>query len=175
MLKDTFTLTRQWPPLLIPHLIRHNFLGFFKLLLEPSWAETAAMIVVPLFQLFVAMLVMRGMMRELRMEADKAVLGLAIIPLFPLLLTNFMPMRIDHHGWQAVGAAVATWMLLRGTYRSAMIGGATTAAWLYISVEGMPLAAAIGRTRSRPWSRTAARPSRRWQVMGGTRFRPRPR
>lgn len=119
-------------------------LGFFKLLLEPSWAETAAMIVVPLFQLFVAMLVMRGMMRELRMEADKAVLGLAIIPLFPLLLTNFMPMRIDHHGWQAVGAAVATWMLLRGTYRSAMIGGATTAAWLYISVEGMPLAAAIG-------------------------------
>lgn len=119
-------------------------LGFFKLFLAPSWAETAAMIVVPLFQLFVGMIVARGVMRELGLKADQILLALAIIPLFPLLLTNFMPMRIDHHGWQAVAALTVTWMLLRGTYRDAMIGGAVTAEWLYISVEGMPLAAVIG-------------------------------
>ena len=119
-------------------------LGFFKLFLAPSWAETAAMTVVPLFQLFIAMLVMRGAMRKLGLPPGQVLMALAIIPLFPLLLSNFMPMRIDHHGWQAVAAAFVTWMLLCGTKRAAFAGGAITAVWLYISVEGMPLAAAIG-------------------------------
>lgn len=119
-------------------------LGFFKLFLEPRWAETAAMTVVPLFQLYVAMLVARGIMRELGLRSDTILMGLAMIPLFPLLLSNFMPMRIDHHGWQAIGAIGAAWMLLRGTWRAAFAGGAITATWLYISVEGMPLAAVIG-------------------------------
>jgi hypothetical protein len=119
-------------------------LALFKLILRPDWAETAAMSVVPLGQLYVAMLIARGIMRELGLTQSQILPAIAAIPLFPLLMTNFMPMRIDHHGWQAIGALVATWMLVRGTYRSALIGGAAAAAWIYISVEAMPLAAIVG-------------------------------
>lgn len=116
----------------------------FKQFLPARMAETAAMIVVPLGQMYVAMLIAREIMRSLAMRAEAMLPALAMIPMFPLLMTNFMPMRIDHHGWQAIGAMAATWMMLRGDYRSALFGGAATALWLFISVEGMPLAAAIG-------------------------------
>lgn len=119
-------------------------LALFRLFLAPLWAETAAMIAVPLGQLALAMWLLRQLMRELRLEPVAQLWALLLIPLFPLLSTNLMPMRIDHHGWQALAALAAVLLVLRGTWRAAALGGAITAAWLFISLEGVAMLAVIG-------------------------------
>ncbi len=117
---------------------------FFKTFLPLRAEETAAMTVVPLFQLYVAMWLLRELMRSLNAVGVELIIALAIVPLFPLLQSNFMPMRIDHHGWQAVAMLAVMWLLVRGGYKSAAFAGLISAAWLFISVEGMPLAAMLG-------------------------------
>ena len=119
-------------------------LALFRLFLSPLWAETAAMIAVPLGQLALAICLLRRVMRELRLEPAAQLWALLLIPLFPLLSTNLMPMRIDHHGWQALAALAAVLLVLRGTWRAAALGGGITAAWLFISLEGVAMMAVIG-------------------------------
>ena len=119
-------------------------LALFRLFLAPLWAETAAMIAVPLGQLALAIGLLCKVMRELRLEPAAQLWALLLIPLFPLLSTNLMPMRIDHHGWQALAALAAVLLVLRGTWRAAALGGGITAAWLFISLEGVAMMAVIG-------------------------------
>ncbi|MDX3901288.1 MAG: hypothetical protein QHC40_12390 [Sphingobium sp.] len=62
----------------------------------------------------------------------------------PSILVQFTPLRIDHHGWQILMAAVA----LGGIFdararRGGVIAGLTLATWLQISSEGLPYAALI--------------------------------
>lgn len=62
----------------------------------------------------------------------------------PLMLFHVMPLRIDHHGWQtmlglfAIAASFDPW-----PRRGGMIAGATAALWLAISLEALPMVAAI--------------------------------
>ena len=119
-------------------------LAFFRLLLSPRWAETAALIAVPLGQLALAMVLLRMVMDKVRLDAKAQLWTLLLIPLFPLLSTNLMPMRIDHHGWQALAALATALLVLRGTWRAAALGGAITAAWLFVSLEGTAMLALIG-------------------------------
>ena len=107
-------------------------------------AETIMMTVVPLFQLLVAMLLVRGAMRDLKADAFTSWLAIAIIPVCPLLITSFVPMRIDHHAWQAILAFGMVWMLVRGGWRNAAIGGVMAATLLWISVEGLAIVAVVG-------------------------------
>lgn len=62
----------------------------------------------------------------------------------PSILVQFTPLRIDHHGWQILMAAVA----LGGLFdprarRGGIVAGLALATWLQISSEGLPYAALI--------------------------------
>jgi hypothetical protein len=62
----------------------------------------------------------------------------------PAISMQLRPMRIDHHGWQLVCAALALWTLFWPSARKAGIAmGLALAVWLHISLEGAPVAAAL--------------------------------
>lgn len=72
--------------------------------------------------------------------------GIAVVMtmMSPALSMQLRPMRIDHHGWQLVCAALALWTLFWPTARKAGICmGLALAVWLHISLEGAPLTAAF--------------------------------
>ena len=71
-----------------------------------------------------------------------AVLLLAVT--FPVLI-QLQPLRIDHHGWQIVMAALALdGSLMRSPRRSGIVTGTALALWLHISSEALPYAALFG-------------------------------
>ena len=62
----------------------------------------------------------------------------------PAISMQLRPMRIDHHGWQLVCAALALWTLFWPAARKAGICmGVALAVWLHISLEGAPVTAAF--------------------------------
>ncbi len=108
-----------------------------------AFGETAALVVVPLLYLLVALFALRAIMQRLGFGAGALLCGLAIMPFFPLLPGNFAPMRIDHHAPQAVlGLACAALLLGRGRI-SAIAAGLLSAAWVVVSLEGLPLVAVL--------------------------------
>ncbi|MFD1766050.1 hypothetical protein ACFSAG_04235 [Sphingorhabdus buctiana] len=62
----------------------------------------------------------------------------------PAISMQLRPMRIDHHGWQLVCAALALWTLFWPAARKAGICmGVALAVWLHISLEGAPVTVAF--------------------------------
>jgi hypothetical protein len=120
------------------------FLVLFKQFVAERPAELAAMTAVPLLQLLLAMRLLGAVVRQLGGSRGAALAAAALVPAFPLLLTNFVPTRIDHHGWQALAALAVAWCLLKDTWRHALLAGLIAAAWLLISLEGMALCATFG-------------------------------
>lgn len=112
--------------------------------LPSNMAEYWASVLVPLLYLGAAMTLLRAIMMQLGFTPRTALGGLALALLFPLLPAAFAPMRIDHHSAQAVLGLVCALMLLRAPdYRAALCGGVAAAAWLVISLEGLPLVALL--------------------------------
>jgi hypothetical protein len=134
----------------------------FGVALSPSAAEAATMIAVPLLYLLAAQAMLVSIARRLGLPA-KAALGTALlVPLFPLLASNFAPFRIDHHTPQLLAALACAGMLLKAPCRRAAVAsGVIAAVWLTISLEGIPLVAALAAIyglryalcddRSLPW------------------------
>ncbi len=108
------------------------------------FGETVAMALVPLLWLLPALFALRAIMLRLHFPPLAFAFGLLILPLFPLLPGNFAPMRIDHHAPQAVLALVCAALLIRDSRWSAVAGGVCAAAWVVISLEGLPLVAVLG-------------------------------
>lgn len=112
-------------------------------LTEPN-ASKFAMIVVPLGQLLFAMWLIRGVMVELRTDRRHQLIAIAILPLFPVLIDCFAPMRIDHHGWQGIATLGCAYFFLRAPDdRAAVFGGGIAALWLSISLEALPMVVAL--------------------------------
>lgn len=110
-----------------------------SLLPEPL-ATKVAMTIVPLGQLLLTMNMVWRLLAELRTDRRHRLIAIAIVPLFPLLLSCFEPMRIDHHGWQAIAALGCALCFVRAPDpKAALIGGGVAALWLSISLEGLPL------------------------------------
>jgi hypothetical protein len=114
-----------------------------RLVLPEPAASIAAMTIVPLAQLLLAMVLVARLMRELTADRAVVLLAAALVPLSPLVLTSFVPMRIDHHGWQAIAALACALLLVRPGPKNALAGGAIAALWLTISMEGFPLVALL--------------------------------
>lgn len=128
------------------------FLVGFRLFLAERPAEIAAMTAVPLLELFVAMALMRRLLRELGQSEATAIVAMAMLPVFPLLTSEFLPMRIDHHEWQAIAALACAWLMVRGGTRAAIGAGLVAAAWQTVSLEGLPLAVGLtGLFAARYW------------------------
>jgi len=118
---------------------------------EPA-ASAAAMTVVPLLQLLAAMLLLHRLLRVLGQSEPTALAAASIVLLFPVLTTNFMPLRIDHHGWQAVCALACALALRQPGVKGAAMAGAAAALWLTISLEGLVLVLALaGLMALRQW------------------------
>ena len=128
-----------------------------------SGAELVALITIPLL-LSAALFIITA---ETGRRLGGVRLGLACAAMLALSLTvliQFLPLRIDHHGWQIVLAAVAATALLDSRpLRSGVISGTATALWLTISGEALPYAALLGFVTAVPailrkeeWSRPAS-------------------
>ncbi|MCB2066802.1 MAG: hypothetical protein KDE15_09210 [Erythrobacter sp.] len=107
------------------------------------FGETVAMVMVPLLWLLPALLALRAIMLRLAFADLAFLFGLILFPAMPLLPGVFTPMAIDHHGPQAALATVCAALLLRDTRWSAVACGLCAAAWVEISLEGLPLVAVI--------------------------------
>jgi hypothetical protein len=126
-------------------------------------AEAAALLLVPLLTLAcAAALIYRA---AWRLFADRSVAALAALlggtaaPLFG----QVTPGRIDHHGWQIVLALVAlNGLLAAGARKGGWLIGTALAAWLTISIEGLPATAAFLAVLGLRWLRDPA--EREWLV-----------
>lgn len=107
------------------------------------FGERAALVLVPLLWLLPALFALRAIMLRLDFPPLAFAFGLLILPLFPMLPSNFAPMRIDHHAPQAVLALVCAALLIRDSRWSAIACGMCAAAWVVISLEGLPLVAVL--------------------------------
>ena len=123
--------------------------------------ERAALLLVPLLWLLPALFALRAIMLRLQFTPLAMAFGLVVMPLFPMLPSNFAPMRIDHHAPQAVLALLCAALLIRDSRWSAVVCGICAAAWIVISLEGLPLVAVLaglyglrywfGERRLLPW------------------------
>ncbi|WP_336962100.1 hypothetical protein [Sphingobium aquiterrae] len=112
-------------------------------LLGAAQAELVACIAVPMLLLLALCIALH---RAARLVAGPrlALLAVGLLVTTLSILVQFTPLRIDHHGWQILMAAVA----LGGVFdskarRGGMVAGLAMATWLQISSEGLPYAAMI--------------------------------
>lgn len=107
-------------------------------------AEILACATVPMITLGLLCLALFRASRQL-MTPHRALLPIALLVVTPTILIQFMPLRIDHHGWQIVMATIAFGGALdprRG--RGGLFAGLAIATWLQISTEALPYAALFG-------------------------------
>jgi hypothetical protein len=117
------------------------------LLLQPLFgaalAERIAAAAVPLITLggsLSAIALIAARLADRRTALLAAMLGATA----PLLLFHVLPLRIDHHGWQTMlGLFAVAACLDRRPSRGGIVAGVATALWLAISLEALPMAAAI--------------------------------
>jgi len=110
-------------------------------LLGVAGAETAALIAVPLLTLL-ALLALIGRLASRFFDAEVVGIACLISSITGPVLFQFTPMRIDHHAWQIVLAmAAACFLAERNAWRGGLGIGASLAALMAISIEGLPLAA----------------------------------
>lgn len=132
-------------------------------LLGTELATRAAVVAVPLLTLLAAMLLIARIARHVA-DTETARYAALLAPLSLPLIYQLRPMRIDHHGWQIVLALAAIALLLdRPSLRRGALAGLALAALLTISLEGMPIAAAIAGVAALAW---AWQPGRRPFLLG---------
>ena len=106
-------------------------------------AEMVAGAVVPLLLLGATAYILGRI--ATRLANPEAGFVAVLLTLFsPAILIQLRPMRIDHHGWQIMLAALALWtMFWPDKRRGGVVLGIALAVWLHISLEGAPLTAAF--------------------------------
>ena len=125
-------------------------------------AETAALVIVPLFTLGLVMLLAARIAWRLMGDEEATLTALAVALCVPVLF-ELTPMRIDHHGWQIVCALVAVnGLMARSPKAGGWVVGTALATWLAISIEGLPLSAAVLALLAWRWLRDRNR--RQWLV-----------
>lgn len=110
-------------------------------LLGPAGAELIACAIMPC-------LLLGGLTAALFLAARRvansgiALLSVALLLTAPSILVQFTPLRIDHHGWQIMLAAVALTGAMDGrAARGGIVAALALALWLQISSEALPYAA----------------------------------
>ena len=118
-------------------------IGALTPVLGTAMAENVALVIVPLMTMGIAMLLAARLVWK--MLGDDAIAMTCIVMVLSVpLLFQLAPMRIDHHGWQIVCGLVAVNAIMSSNaMRGGLTAGLAMAVWLSISIEGLPLAAAI--------------------------------
>ena len=116
-------------------------------------AETAALIAVPLLTFAVALLLAGRIAWRLIGDEATGFACLAMALSVPLI-QQLRPMRIDHHGWQVVCVlAAVNGLMARSPRLGGWVTGLALAVGVSISIEGLPLAAAICGVAALRWLR----------------------
>jgi hypothetical protein len=120
------------------------FVLLFGTVLTRAQAELAAAAVVPLLYLLPVLFALRSVALRLKLPPSGLLAALVVLPLFPFLPGNFMPMTVDHQTFQLVAAIVCAALLVRhGSRVAAAVGGFCAATWIVVSIEGLPLVALL--------------------------------
>lgn len=108
------------------------------------WAEVIACITVPIMTFGLICLSYFWAMRRF-LGTGLAVFTIALLATsFPILVQT-PPLRIDHHAWQILMAAIVSGGIIHPNQRKGgLIAGIAMALWLHISSEGLPTAALVG-------------------------------
>lgn len=127
------------------------------LLLRPLFgqptAEMAALIIVPLLTFGIAIF-LAGRIAWRLLNAESTTFACLALALSVPVVSQLRPLRVDHHGWQIVLALLAVNGLMARLPRAGgWVTGLALALWLSISVEGLPLAAAIVGITALRWVR----------------------
>jgi hypothetical protein len=127
------------------------------LLLRPLFgqpmAEMIALIVVPLITFGIAIF-LAGRIAWRLLNAEATTFACLALALSVPVVAQLRPLRIDHHGWQIVLALLAVNGLMARLPRAGgWVTGLALALWVSISVEGLPLAAAIVGITALRWLR----------------------
>ena len=124
---------------------------FFRLFTTPAWAERLACGLAPLLPLSVVMLALSATLRRL-VSAYAWPVGLGLLLCANSTMLMFMPMRIDHRGWQLAMLAVTVAGLCdpEGRRGGALVGLASAAS-LAIGLEMLPYAAMAGAILTLRW------------------------
>ncbi|WP_051273030.1 hypothetical protein [Sphingomonas phyllosphaerae] len=119
--------------------------------LGAALAEHVAVVVVPLLTLLAALALIASLAR--RLGGDALVIPAMLMAGLTIPLTfQLSPLRIDHHGWQIVFALLAARALIaRPGVQSGLLTGAALATLLTISLEGLPIAAALCGVAALAW------------------------
>ncbi|MEE9433265.1 MAG: hypothetical protein V3V15_03395 [Sphingorhabdus sp.] len=122
-------------------------LALIVLLLSPIFGQAIAEMIagtaVPLLLLGLTGWLLCDIARRVG-QASAAPIAMILCLVTATIIAQFMPMRIDHHGWQIMLASLSLWTLFRtGGRSSSILLGAALALWLHISLEGAPLVAAF--------------------------------
>ena len=127
------------------------------LLLKPflgaHGAEVAAIAIIPALTALCAVLLLARLASRLVSRPALIAALIALLVALPLIV-QLRPTRIDHHGWQVVALLAALGGLFaRDPRRGGLVSGLALAAWLSISMEGLPLAAALFAVMALRWLR----------------------
>jgi hypothetical protein len=122
-------------------------------LIGAALAEQVAVVLVPLLALLVTMLFL-GRMTWRLFDVETAGLACITLGFLPLLVFQFQPLRIDHHGWQICAVAAAMWAILhRQAYKGGALAGLAMGLGIAISLELLPIAALFGGVLTLRWLR----------------------
>ena len=122
-------------------------------------SDRLAMTLVPLATLLAALALVASITRRVAGD-EPARLSVLLVPLSAVIVFQLRPMRIDHHGWQIVLALAAVRPLLgRWSARNGAVAGLALGALVCISLEGLPIAAAIVTIAAIGWALDPRRPA----------------
>ena len=128
-------------------------IGLLTPLLGQGTAEIVALIAVPLLTLLACMFVV-GMLAWRLVSREVAIFSCLCLALFPLVLMQVQPLRIDHHAYQILSVLAALWAISwRKAAKGAAVAGAAIAVGLTISLELLPLTAAFAGVLLLRWLR----------------------
>ena len=122
-------------------------------LVGQSAAEHVASVIVPLLALLVTILAIARVAARL-VEREAVILAGLSVGFMPMLVYQFQPMRIDHHGWQIALTALALVAVFGAhKWRGGALAGLAMAAGMMISLELLPVAAIFAGMLALRWLR----------------------
>lgn len=124
---------------------------FFRAFLEQGWADRIACAVAPLIPLLPLMLGLGSIAR--RLAGGNAWFFAAVAPFAAQMgIGMFMPMRVDHHGWQlALTVLMLAGLVDRNWLRGGIIAGVSSALSIAIGMEMIVYLAAGGALVALRW------------------------
>jgi hypothetical protein len=128
-------------------------IGGLTPLLGQALAEQIATVLVPLLALLATMLCV-GRAASRLFDHETTLLACLAIGFLPMLVYQFQPLRIDHHGWQIVATAAALAAISgHRAWRGGALAGLAMAIGMSISLELLPVAAVFGAVLALRWLR----------------------